>query len=63
MSRTLRSKVRYALRNHRHLPEKREVSAALEQGVPVRAKRRVRRLPNPWDDKPVAALYEQDFKK
>lgn len=47
----------------RHLPEKKAVEAAQAEGVPVRPKRGLRRLPNPWDDYVVAALYELDFKK
>lgn len=63
MSRTLRAKPSNSFRRQRHLPEKKAVEAATVDGVKVRAKRGLRRLPNPWDDFVVSALYEQDFKR
>lgn len=63
MSRTKRTTAPHALRRQAHVAELRAVPAALEQGVHVRRKRQARRLPDPWDDKPVAALYELDHKK
>lgn len=58
MSRTKRNQPHHYLRHQRVKNELTQVADATEQGVHVRAKRKVRRLPDPWDDRPVAAHKE-----
>ena len=51
------------LRHPKTQNERRQADALVADGLKPRPKRNVKRLPSYYDDKPIAALYEQDYKK
>jgi hypothetical protein len=58
MSRTYRQKPHKGLRHPHSTNERRAIFASIDEGVPVRAKRGNRHLPDNYDDKPFASPKE-----